>query len=323
MKTLIPLTALAALVATGSLPAQTPAYSKPSGYVTQQLAVGFNLISVTLQKPVIFTGQLSAVNGASLSFSANHNLPAGKMLILEITSGTKLATVQEFNVYSTNSITLPAPITGLAQGDSIAVREAPTLEEIFAENLASGSNSSTSDIVWLPAGGGNYDRYYYRTPLAGAKGWRKLGTTEVNAPNTPVVYFEGLFVEVKSTPKPIVMTGEVKTTATSFVVQNGFNLVGTVYPVGSTLASSGLQTQVATSSNSASSDIIWVPTGPGSFSRYYFRTPLAGAQGWRTLTPTEAAVDATTITLPSSVFIERKGAAKEMKITPPAPYGSL
>ncbi len=34
MKTVIPLTTLAALAATCPLSAQTPAYSKPSGYVT-------------------------------------------------------------------------------------------------------------------------------------------------------------------------------------------------------------------------------------------------------------------------------------------------
>lgn len=277
MKNLIPLTALAALAASGLSDAQT-AYSKPSGYVTQQLAVGFNLVSVTLQKPVVFTGTVAGVNGAIVTFSSAHNLSAGKMFIAEVTSGTGASAnaVQEFSTYSGSAITFPSPLSGLTAGDKIAVREAATLEEVFGTTLATGNNSSSSDIVWIPSGGGQYDRYYYRTPFVGSPVWRKIGSTEVNAPNTPVIYLDGLFVEVRSVAKSITVTGEVKISPTNFAVQQGLNLVGSIYPVGSTLASSGLQSQLASGNNSSTSDIIWLPTSPGNYNRYYYLYSVFG-----------------------------------------------
>jgi hypothetical protein len=327
MKHFIPLTAIAAIVASGTVSAQTPAYSKPSGYVTKQLSVGFNLVSVTLQKAPLFTGSITAVSGATLTFGSAHNLPAGKMLILEVTSGSGASSsvIQEFSTYSGSTITLPSAISGLATGDAVLVRDSVTLEEIFGTALQSGSTPATSDIVWIPSGVGQYDRYYRNTPLFGAAVWKKLNgnNPETNAANTPVVYLDGLFVEVKSSPKTLTVTGQVKTDAVKFAVGTGFNLVGTIFPVGTTLASSGLQASVQSGSTPATSDIIWIPTGPGAFDRYYYQTPLFGGSVWKKLGVTETTVNATTINVPESIFIERKGSAKQFIISPPASYGSL
>jgi PEP-CTERM motif len=138
------------------------------------------------------------------------------------------------------------------------------------------------------------------------------------------VYLDGLFVEVKpgtSSTKSITVTGQVKTDAAKFAIAPGFNAVGSVFPVGSTLTSSGLQTQLASGGSAASSDLVWVPTSPGVFDRYYYRTPLSGAPSWRKLTTPEATVDGATVTLPEAVFIERKGTVgKSILVTPPSSY---
>ena len=68
MKTLIPLTALVALVASNSLYAQ-PAYSKPSGYVTQTLSQGFNVFGFGLVPATTTTGSFTAVSSNSVADS--------------------------------------------------------------------------------------------------------------------------------------------------------------------------------------------------------------------------------------------------------------
>lgn len=326
MKTFIPLTLAAALAASGISHAQ-PAFSKPSGYVTQSLGKGFNLVGLTLVKPVVYAGKINSISGSVLTLASAHGLSAGKMYVAEFTAsaGTNSSIVQDFNVYSGSSVTLPAAIPGLAVGDSVSIRAATTLEEIFGTSLQTGGNAAASDIVWLPATNGQYDRYYYKTPLAGTPGWFKIGQPETAASNTPVTYVDGMFVERKAlTALALTITGEVKTTATNFVVQKGFNLVASLYPAGSTLASSKLSLTLKSAGNAAASDVVWIPSSPGVFARYYYKTPLSGTPSWTRISSTEVTVDGSTITLPGSVFIERKDVgSKVVSLTPPSSYSSL
>jgi hypothetical protein len=331
MKLLIPFTAIAALAASSILSAQTPAYSKPSGYVTQELGVGFNLVGLTLQNAPVFSGEVSAVSGADVTFSTDISalLPSGKTFILEVVSGTGQSddAVQEFVAASGNTITLPTVLVGLAVGDAVVIRLAPTLEEVFGTLLQSQSTAGGSDVIWLSAGAGQYDRYYYKTPFFGSPVWTKLGSgnTELAAPNTPVIYLDGMFVQIKSTPKSLTITGAVKTTASKFSVETGFNLVGTSFPVGSTLATSNLQSFLQSQATVGGSDIIWISEGPGAFSRYYYQTPFFGSPSWVQIDGNvETKVgDGSSIPLTSGVFVQCKGGGKVITVTPPSSYSSL
>ena len=331
MKNLIPITLAATLVASGISSAQTPAYSKPSGYVTQTLGVGFNLVGLTLQNPPAFTGVITSISGANITFGSSLStaLPAGKMFVLEVTagSGQSANVVQEFNTVSGSSITLPTAITDLVQGNTVSIRIAPTLEELFGTLLQSQATAGGSDIVWIPAGAGQYDRYYYKTPFFGAPIWTKIGngSSESAAPNTPVVFLDGVFVQIKTSPKSLTLAGTVKTTPSKFGVATGFNLIGTNFPVGSTLKNSGFEAFLQSQATAGGSDIIWISQTAGSFSRYYYKTPFFGAASWVLINGnTETSVgDGSTINLSSGIFVQRKGSARTVTLVPPSSYSSL
>ena len=326
MKNLIPITLAATLVASGISSAQTPAYSKPSGYVTQQLQPGFNLVGLTLQTAPAFSGQVSGVSGSTITLSSavSSVLPSGKTFILEVSSGVASGIVQEFTQFSGSAITLPTSIAGLANNDLVVIRIAPTLEEVFGTLLQSQATAGGSDIVWIPSGSGAYDRYYRKTPLFGAASWKKVGNPELDAPNTPLVYLDGMFVEVKSSAKTLTVAGTVKVTPSKFSISTGFNLVGTTFPVGSTLSSSGLQSVLQTQATLGGSDVVWISTQPGSFTKYFYKTPLFGTPTWvSVVNNVQTDIQGSTITVPGSVFIERKGVTKVVTITPPVSYNSL
>jgi len=315
---------IAAAAAVGFAYGADTATTKPVGYVTNSLQVGFNLVGLTLVSATTVTGDIETVNGAQIGdtdINLQTTLPAGKTYILEITSGAAQGTVQEFTTVSGGTITLPAALTGVAADDKYRIRVAPTLEEIFGTTLQHQSTATGSDVVWLPNGPGVFDRYYLFKPLIGTPSWRKLNSngTETAAPNTPLIYLDGLFVEVKTAPKNLVLAGEVRGEATSVFLGQGFNAVGTVFPVGSTLASSNLAASLQGQGTIAGSDIVWVATGAGVYTKYYFHKTVIGAGAWRRINPDNTAdvVDPASVELSSGVFIERKGAAKSVLVGAP------
>lgn len=319
---------IAAAAAVGMAHGAETATTKPVGYVTNSLQPGFNLIGLTLQSPSLVTGDIETVNGAQIGdtdLNIQTSLPVGRTYILEVTSGAAAGFVQEFVTVNGGTITLPAAVSGLAADDKYQIRVAPTLEEIFGNTLQTQSTSAGSDIVWLSNGPGVFEKYYRQSPLFGSPVWKKLGpnNTEVNAPNTPVVYLDSFFVEVKTTQKNLVISGELRADVTSLFLGPGFNAVGTVFPVGSNLANSNISGALQSQSTSAGSDIVWISRGPGVFEKYYYQRPLFGAQIWKRLDANnvETTVDANTVNLSTGMFIEKKGTTSStVKVNPPA-YG--
>jgi len=318
MKTLIPLTALAALVATGSLSAQTPAFSKPSGYATQTLQPGFNLVGINLVKSAAVAGSFSAVGTSSVQVgTADLSVLTAGLHVLEITSGPAVGRLVEFIAWSGNTITTVDNLqaANVAVGNGFVIRKAPTLEEVFgttASVLNRNNNSDNADIVWVPNGLGGYSRYF----LNNAGAWRNaLGGAALNV---PLVYIDGLFVERKGVNSAsLVITGQVKTTLTSIALGTGFNLVGTIFPAGATLQNSGLDATLVRNNNSDNADIVWIPTGPGTYARYFVNN--AGA--WRNALGGAAAAN---LPLTSAIFVQRKGSGSvTANITPPASYSNL
>lgn len=315
---------IAAAAAVGMAFGADTATTNPVGYVTNSLQPGFNLVGLTLVSASTVTGDIETVNGSQIGdtdINLQTSLPAGRTYILEITSGAAQGMVQEFTAVSGGTITLPAAIAGVAADDKYRIRVAPTLEEVFGSTLQSQGTATGSDIVWLANGPGVFDRYYLNKPLFGAASWKKINDngTETAAPNTPLVYLDGFFVEVKSTAKDLVLSGEVRGEATSVFLGTGFNAVGTVFPVGSTLANSNLATTLQAQGTATGSDIVWISSGAGSFTKYYFNKPLFGAGSWKRINAdnSEVNVDGASVQLSSGVFIERKGAAKSVLVTSP------
>lgn len=332
MKTLIPLTALAALVASGTSFAQTPAFSKPSGYTTQTLPANtLSLVGFNLLPPSLSSGQLTGVNGADLSNSNaafSSTLPAGKSCVIEITSGTAAGTVQDFITWNNTTITLPAAIPGVAIGDSYNIRVVPTLQETFPSGfLTSATGAANADKVWVPNGTGGYTKYYNRITVPPV-GWR-ITTTGSNdagaAPaNIPLLYTDGILIEKKGVAKDFVLTGEVKTNPSNNLVVTGLNPISIVSPVGLTLQTAGLQGDIASATGAANADKVWVPNGSGGYTKYYHRITVPPT-GWRTTTTgsNDTGAAPASVTLPGGVLIERKAAAKVISLDVPTSYTGL
>jgi hypothetical protein len=335
MKSILSYSLLAAAMAAGVAYGQaTTATTTPVGYVSTTLkAQSFNLVGLTVHSSSASAGdlELSAGFGNVLTDAdASFSPQSGRLYILEITSGTLKGTIQEVPSASIAAKTITTTdnleALGLANGDRFTLRLAPTLEEIFTTNtLTSGGtlyaslNSGNADNVWLPDGSGGYNKYYLRN---GA--FYNVATNQV-APNTPIVYADGLWVEKKvaaSTDVNLVISGEVKTVGTNSVISQGFTVLGVVAPAGLTLKTSGLENSLYPSLNAGNADKVWVPQADGTFKRYYRR-----GSAWRDFDAQSADLPAgTDPALNGAILIERTAAAagtSNLKLEVPASYSGL
>jgi hypothetical protein len=330
MKSILSYSLLAAAMAAGVAYGQaTTATTTPVGYITQALTPNqFNMVGLGLQGSVAATGKVTAVSGAEVTdVNANFgSFVAGATYILEVTASSAPAAtgvVQEFVSWTANQVTLPAAIAGLAVGDSYLIRKAPTLEDVFGTTtsvLQKGLNAGAADIVWVPNGGGDYDQYFLNTGST----FRKItGTTSVAAPQIPLIYLDGVWVQKRGTASTLVISGEVKKASTTLPIINGFSLVGNPYPVGVTLQNLGLEASIGKGLNSGAADIVWVPSQPaGSYTKYWLST----ANVWRIDDENPAVTDPVApadVPVGSAVLIQRRGVGKAFTLTPPANYSSL
>ena len=293
----------------------------------------FNLIGLTLHESVVVAGSFESVSGTTLTdtdVDFDGVLTDGTTYILEITNAANASlngTIQEVTIWNGNAITTSDDLVadGLAAGDSYQLRRAATVQQVFGTPpaLASTAAVNSSDIVLVPDGSGGYVRYFYRTPLFGTASWFNADTNQEVTEGIPVVFTDAIFVQLQDSSPDVdlVVTGSVKTDGVSIAVFNGFNPVSNVYPVGSTLQNSNLESTLTSSAAVTSSDSVWLPDGNGGYTRYFYRTPLFGDSSWvNATTGTEVTED---VPLTSAFFIQRIGDSINVDITPPSSYEGL
>lgn len=320
---------LLAAAATGMALGQT-AYTTPVGYTTQALPSNtLSLVGINLLTPTLVSGKVTAVSGAQVTDTNNnfttalvHNSAPVTTGILEITSGAAAGTVQEFVTYSGSAITLPAAVAGIAVGDSYKVRRAPSLQELLPAGggaVSSAVGATGADTIWIPTGTGSYTKYWWKNGTPAELHTTVTGTTDagiVTAP-VPIVYVDGLLIQKKTSTGSFVLSGEVKK-------GNSKNLVTGLYPVtvpspaGLTLFTAGLNVNSAI--GATGSDVVWVPTGPGTFNKYWKKNDGV----WHTTS--NSAIDtgiATDTALPAVIYIQRKSGSLLLNIDAPAFYSNL
>lgn len=341
MKTLIPLTALVALAASSTAFAQTPAFSKPSGYTTQTLAQGLNLVGISLQTPSLASGKFETITSTTLTDSQITYAPiSGRTYILEITSGTQSGSIFEVPAanLSGNTITVTTvPATdlttlGLTTSDTYNLRVAPSLVDIFTTTpQASGGvlratvNVANSDIVWVPIAPGSFERYFLHTD----GGYRRVtGTSSfvpVDGNSVPLIYADGVIVQKRqATAASLTIVGEVKLVGTNGVLTRGFNLVNVVAPAGLTLRTANLITTPATlasAANVANSDVIWVQKPNLTYDRYYYHN----TQGWRDAATNTNLPAQTDPVLSGAIYIQKRTTAvlAPLRLAVPSSYSQL
>jgi hypothetical protein len=341
MKTLIPLTALAALVASGTIHAQTPAFSKPSGYTTQALSQGTNLVGISLQTPSIASGKFESITSTTLTDNEVTYSPiSGRTYILEMTSGSQVGSIFEVpaaNISGSTITITTVPATnlttlGLTTNDTYNLRVAPTLVDIFSLTpLASGGvlhaalNVANSDIVFVPVSPGVFERYFLRS----SGGFQRVtGSTTfvaVDGATVPLVYADGILIQKKqNTPASLTITGEVKLVGTNGVLTQGYNLVNLVAPVGLTLRTANLITSpptLASALNVANSDIVWVQKANLTFDRYYYHS----SGNWRNADTNVNLPALTDPAIAGAIYIQKKGTTPlaPLRIGVPSSYSGL
>ena len=316
--------ALACLTAPQALLAQT-AYTTPVGYTSQTLAANqFNLVGLTLHGAPLASGAFTTVSGTTLTDTNLAITPtAGRHYVLEILNGTFAGTIQELASTAISGTTITTPDNlgslGLLVGDKYSIRLAPTLEEIFGVDvnsvLARSLNSSAADIVWIPNGAGSYNQYFVHSSTSAFR----IAGTITPAPNVPIIYTDGLLVQKRSTASTLTVSGNIKTIGSNSVAIQGFNLISTGAPTGLTLFTSGLANDLAGSLNPISADLVWVPTGTGTYTQYFRHT----SGNWRDVAASTVNL-AADVALPSAVLIQRRSATPaNISLDVPTAYSGL
>ena len=348
MKHLITFTAIAAVAASGTASAQTPtpAYSKPSGYVTETLKGdgAFNLIGLTLHQSPVASGVLSSVSSTKVSDSTTNFttlLTPGSKYIIQFKSGSQNGGIQIVSSWGTasgggntvNDLVMPQNVLsmGVAAGDSYELRPAATLSSVFGASNQAGLKSGSllsADIIWLPDGFGGFTKFYYSpgttVPFVTPAGWKD--SSGANAANQAIVYTDALFIQRRGVGDlKLVLTGQVKTTRTQVIaVGSQFSYVSSVFAVGTTLGTSGLE-QGLKAGSLISGDVLWMQNAArDGYDKFYYSpgttVPFVTPAGWKT----SAGGNATTQPLTSGIIIQRRDPTNSAPpINPPSSYSNL
>jgi hypothetical protein len=283
----------AALLAPGALFAQTTATTTPVGYVTEVLQPGmYNLVGLSLQNAAVASGVLTASASDSVSASAFNFttlLTAGKTYILELNNGT----VQEITSWTATTLNTPDNISSQVTNNTTAfkLREAETVSSVFGATNSVGLTPSvdggldSADKIVISTSSGLVTIYYYNDG-EGTEGW----FTDVGDPAENIVlsYPDGFFVQRAAGEGNLnlVVSGEVKTKATSGVLVPGYNYLASVTPSGTglTLAASGLKNYLIASADGdpSTGDNVFLPLADGSYTTCYYFNDGAGTEGWYT-----------------------------------------
>lgn len=239
---------------------------------------------------------------AGLDFSSTD--PNGDPLyFLEILTGPASGNLIDILNNTDNSLALNMGSDDLSSivdvNTSVAIRKYLTLGEVFGENnesgLTSGGDDSSSDLIYMMSfdGSGSYTRtFYYQTDpfgFGGGTGWRMTGNIEDNMGDTRIVPDQALIVKrISDSDISISVSGDVKMSDEKIPLQQGFSLVGSSFPIETTLGESNLYTGgsdgVQGGGDDATADLVYFLNTDGTFTTYYYQIDpfgFGGGTGWR------------------------------------------
>jgi hypothetical protein len=309
--------------------------TEPVGYVPiDRKGSSINLVGITLHEPTVAAGAFETVAGVQLTdndVDFSSILEDGTTYVLEINTGDAAGYIQEIttNEVSSNTISTPDDLSNLGDSKGIAagavykIRKASTIASIFGSDnsagLQEGTSLSNADAIWVQNDNGTYSQYFYHSgqtlPFPISEGWKT--STFSDATNLPLIYTDGLLIETKDpTDKTLTITGSVISASKKLVVSNGINLLGMTFPVGTTLASSNLSSQLQGGTSLIDADVIWTSNGQGGYNQYFYHVgqtvPFPISEGWKTSTFS----DASNIEIQGAIFVTRHGDETEITSTP-------
>jgi hypothetical protein len=329
MKSSISYSLLLAAAACGVAVGQTTAYTTPVGYVTETLAPErFNLVGLTLQSPSVSTGLVASATSNSVTVTGatySSLLVAGQTYILELADGT----IQEVTAWTDTTLTTPDNISSKITAGTTAfnLRKAATVSGVFGATNSAGltptpdGDLTNTDTILILNSFGSFDTVFYVNDGQGTEGWYDDAFNP--AADKPISYADAFFVRRAAGGSNInlVVSGEVKKSKTSTVINNGFNYIGAVAPAGLTFANSGLENFLTPSPDGDYTvvDNVLIPQADGSYKTVFYVNDGAGTTGWYD----DAFGDASGVALTSGFLIQNVGSTKSLDIAVPTSYSSL
>jgi hypothetical protein len=251
-------------------------------------------VGITVHNPTVSGGLITAESASSVTvgttdFVALLGAPGPTNThILELPDGT----IQEIISWTnTGEITTPDDITAqvVPGTTTYKIRKASTISSVFGATNSAGLIASpdgnfedNADVITVIGAGGVPTKVYYFNDGAGTTGWFTGGNDP--AENLPLVHADGFYIEKIAASPALVISGEVKVTATKGMLINGYNFVSPVAPVGLTLDNSNLKDFLVASPDgdlgAPTVDNVLIPQPNGSFITCYYFNDGAGTTGW-------------------------------------------
>lgn len=315
----------------GSATAQE-SVSKPVGYETIDYVAGFNYLGIRLHEAPVSSGETADVAGSTITVADGvaDALAEGETYIFEVSSGDAVGGISVIDSFDADGDTLVLVddlSANLVTGDSFTIRPASSLETVFgpaeSDTLAAAAAPGQADQVWVPNATGGFDKYY-KYSFFGSAEWRNVDTDAVVDPAAvDLIYTDAIILQALAADS-LVVSGSVKLDDTGIVLADGFNYVGSVYPVGANLDSffgpldfSFLDAAAA----AGQADQIWIPDGAG-FVKYYPYS-FFGTTNWRNVDTDTNVDDPTTVELSSGFIIQNVGGPSEVIGSAPSFYADL
>lgn len=330
MKPLHSFAMLAAIAAVGQAFA-ADAVTTPVGYTSASITPGqFNYLGLTVHQPVLSAGLITASDDESVTagdtdFVALLGASGSATYILELEDGT----IQEIESWTNAGVlnTSDDISASATVGASYKLRKAATVSDIFGADNSFGLTPSAdaipeeADRILVLNASNTFTTVYYYDDGSPDSGWYDAQGDP--AGDLVIAYPDGFYIRpLASSPSiDFVVSGEVKTTATSGVLTTGFNYVSVVAPVGLTLADTGLEAYLTTSDDAIPEtvDNVLLPNPDGSFRTTYYYDDGSPDSGWYDAQG-DPAGDAE---LSSGILIRNRGTAKAYALNVPESYSSL
>jgi len=307
--------------------------SSPVGYETLLAQPGiFNLFGLRLFPAAVAADDFETIAGTTLTdtdtdFSGLLN--SNTSYVIEINDGSNDGRLVEVASYSGSVLTVADPL--LADTNvSFTIRPVTLLSDIVNPDFysdfvkVSDFNPDTGDLILIPSGDDEFNQYYFSS-YPGQEGFFNAAT---GVPENPVMsYVDAFFILRRGqTELPIIVSGSVKLTNTLLPVADDFNYFTTVYPAGTTLQQSNLESSLQWGTEATADLILIQDPGTSHHSEYFYSDgspPLT--QGWRKVGEGDADQGPLVGFDENSGFVIKRRASSpyEALLTPPDFYSNL
>lgn len=263
MRALALTTAFSCLVSFNVVQAAT---TDPVGYVTWNIPAGtgssyaLSTLSLPLREApdsstsvvgVITSVTSDTLVNSSAGWSADAFSQAAAPYFVQITSGSAIGRIFQISTTVSNtSTTLTLETQGsdlttlgiVASTDTYKIIPADTLSSLFGTPATTGilgaTSSGAADQIYLYAPSTGWRSYYYNTS---SSAWLRVGPP-VNSDNIVIRPDQGLIYQrLGASALEFTITGTVPMTDSKTIVQNsGVTFLGNIWPVDTTLATSGI-----------------------------------------------------------------------------------